>query len=118
MTNNPLKTAVYWSGYNDAQKQAERNWERARTEMNSRFINILESMKDVKGVGPKLHQNIVVHGMDQMMGEQVASAQVDQSAISQKERSRIIKEMANTKWSSLDNDQLVALQNILTLNVK
>lgn len=111
---NPLKTKEYWKGYSDAQKQAERNWDRARVEMSSRFINVLESMIDVKGVGVKLHQAIVVHGMDQMMGgtSQVASAQ---EQISTKERSRIIKELANTKWSGLDDADLIRLQNILSL---
>jgi predicted flap endonuclease-1-like 5' DNA nuclease len=112
-----MQSKEYWKGYNDAQKQAERNWERARIELNGRFINVLESLKDVKGVGPKLHLAIVEHGMEQMMNPEKV-AQVDRSEITGNERSRIIKELANTKWSSLDNDQLIALQNILTLNVK
>jgi hypothetical protein len=117
--NKPLKSAHYWNGYSDAQKQAERNWERARTELNSRFIDILESMKQVKGVGPKLHQAIVTHGLDILMGRsQVDVEQAEKPEISIKERSRIRKELANTKWSSLDDDVLIQLQNILTLNAK
>lgn len=101
----------YWKGYNDAQKQAERNWDRAKIEMNSRFIEILEGAKDVKGIGPKSHQALVEYGLAIMMGEQVASSH---ESISKNERSRIIKELANQKWSSLDNEKLVQIQNILT----
>lgn len=114
MANNPLKTAEYWKGYNDSQKQSERNWTRAKAELNARFIEILEGAKEVKGIGPKSHVALVEYGLRIMIGEeQTASAQ---EQISKKERSRIIKELANTKWSGLSDTQLIQIQNILSLN--
>jgi hypothetical protein len=101
----------YWKGYSDAKSQAERNWQRARIEMNERFINILEDAKAVKGIGPKSHLALVEFGLERMMGESAPA----QEQISKKERSRIVKELANTKWSTLSDSQIIAIQNILSI---
>lgn len=102
----------YWLGYKHAKSQAERNWIRARVQMNSRFIDIVESAKDVKGIGPKTHYRLVDRIMNQLI-QNNPDASREKERIDQKERSRIIKEMANTKWKSLSDEQLIQMKNIV-----
>lgn len=109
-----LQSGEYWKGYTDAKKQAERNFERSRVELESRMISVIEDAKDVKGIGPKVHQALVHHVLERILGK-TTPGQAEQLAISAKERSRIRKELANTKWSEVDDEQLIQIQTALSI---
>ncbi|AQY55058.1 hypothetical protein [Geobacillus phage TP-84] len=63
-----IRSKDYWEGYNHAQKEAEKRWEQARSELTARFIEIIEdSRRDVKGIGPKVHKALVEYVIERMM---------------------------------------------------
>lgn len=102
----------YWKGYTDAQKQAEGASSRLIMEMQTDFIEVLEDARIVKGIGPKSHRALVEFGMERIMHK----ADPKLIEITKNERSRIVKELANTKWSNLSDDDLIQMQNILKQN--
>lgn len=105
-----MESKDYWKGYTDAQKQSERNYNRKLSETHEQFMEVVEGAREIKGIGAVTHERLITHTFDGLL---MVKNRTESEVISNRERSRITKELANTKWSKLTNDQLVAIQNIL-----